>query len=162
MHREFMDLSASIREALAQGRALATHKKIALTVSLGSHPVAVHGDAEALRRLFFIVIDNAIKYTPDAGAVCIALAAENGFAVASVRDSGIGISGQDQPYIFDRFWRADKVRSRGMGGAGLGLSIARWIVERHNGTIQVQSKVGQGSVFSIKLPLASLPVAAKG
>jgi heavy metal sensor kinase len=162
MHREFMDLSTSIREALAQGRALATHKKIALTVSLGSHPVAVHGDAEALRRLFFIVIDNAIKYTPDAGAVCIALAAENGFAVASVRDSGIGISGQDQPYIFDRFWRADKVRSRGMGGAGLGLSIARWIVERHNGTIQVQSKVGQGSVFSIKLPLASLPVAAKG
>jgi heavy metal sensor kinase len=162
IHREFVDLSTTIREAVSQGRTLADDKNIELTSRLGSDPVAVYGDAEALRRLFFIIIDNAIKYTPQAGTIRVELTTTDGFAVASIRDSGIGIAEQDQPHIFDRFWRADKVRSRGMGGAGLGLSIARWIIERHNGTVQVESKVGQGSAFIVNLPCASIPVAAQG
>jgi signal transduction histidine kinase len=74
-----------------------------------------------------------------------------------VTDTGIGIARDDQQRIFDRFWRADKVRSRGSGGAGLGLSIARWIVERHQGTIEVKSEGGQGTTFTVQLPAAKLP-----
>src|SRR5215831_2007169 len=95
MDREFVDISTSIREAIEQGRALAAGKRIELTADLGSNAVAVYGDAEALRRLFFIIIDNAIKYTPEAGAICIHLETEDGFAVASIRDSGIGIAKED-------------------------------------------------------------------
>jgi signal transduction histidine kinase len=77
-------------------------------------------------------------------------------ATIRVTDSGIGISESDQPHIFDRFWRADKVRSRGVGGAGLGLSIARWIVDQHQGSVEVQSKPGQGSAFIVRIPLADV------
>jgi signal transduction histidine kinase len=118
--------------------------------------VAVYGDTEELRRLIFIIIDNAIKYTPEDGAISVHLETKDGFAVTSIRDSGIGIAEEDLPYIFDRFWRADKVRSRGMGGAGLGLSIARWIVDRHHGALELDSKVGQGSIFKVSLPLARI------
>src|SRR5439155_23824417 len=114
----------------------------------------VRGDAEALRRLFFILIDNAIKYTPGGGPVQVRLETVNGMVVGSVTDTGIGIAESDQSRIFDRFWRADKVRSRGMGGAGLGLSIARWITDRHQGTIEVESQPGRGSKFTVKIPLA--------
>jgi signal transduction histidine kinase len=110
--------------------------------------------------LFFILIDNAIKYTPEGGSVAVRLSASDGYAVASVTDSGIGIAPEDIPRIFDRFWRADKVRSRGMGGAGLGLSIARWIVTRHQGAIDVRSSPGKGTTFTVSLPLAVLPEAA--
>lgn len=157
LHRELVDVSTSIREAVTQGRALAAERNIRLKANLGSDPVAVYGDTDELRRLIFIIIDNAIKYTPEDGAISIHLETKDGFAVTSIRDSGIGIAEEDQPYIFDRFWRADKVRSRGMGGAGLGLSIARWIVDRHNGALKLESKVGQGSTFTVRLPLVRIP-----
>jgi len=70
-----------------------------------------------------------------------------------VSDSGIGIAKADQAHIFDRFWRADKTRSRSSGGVGLGLAIAHWIVERHHGTITVRSELGQGAVFEVRLPM---------
>jgi len=157
MHRELTDVSHSLRDALTQSRPLASAKKIDLSGDLGSEPVVVRGDDEALRRLFFILIDNAIKYTPEGGRVAVGLSTSNGRAVASVTDSGIGIAPEDEQHIFDRFWRADKVRSRGMGGAGLGLSIARWIISRHDGAINVSSAPGKGSTFTVSLPLASVP-----
>jgi signal transduction histidine kinase len=82
----------------------------------------------------------------------------NGFVRISVADTGIGIAEQDLPHVFDRFWRADKARSREQGGAGLGLSIAHWIVDMHHGTISVQSKLGGGSIFEVNLPLLEQPV----
>jgi len=83
----------------------------------------------------------------------VALEARDGVAFASVSDTGIGIAEEDVGHIFDRFWRADKARSREQGGAGLGLSIAKWIVEMHNGSIGVESKLGEGSRFWIRVPL---------
>jgi signal transduction histidine kinase len=159
MHRELTELSNCIRDAMTQGRTLAVEKRIEMIANHGSQPIVVNGDNEALRRLFFILIDNAIKYTAEGGSVEIRLASAGGFAVASITDSGIGIAEDDQRYIFDRFWRADKVRSRGMGGAGLGLSIARWIVAQHNGTIEVRSQLGRGSTFTVKLPIVAVPKA---
>jgi signal transduction histidine kinase len=87
----------------------------------------------------------------------ITLRSENGQAVCTVSDSGIGIAKEDQQHIFDRFWRADKVRSRGAGGAGLGLSIARWIVERHQGTLDVRSEIGEGTTFTVRLLIVAPP-----
>ncbi len=153
---ELTDVSTSIREAMEQARKLGAEKRIELTANLTSDPIVVRGDGEALRRLFFILIDNAIKYMPESGRVDVRLEASDGQAMIQVTDSGIGIAESDQPHIFDRFWRADKVRSRGVGGAGLGLSIARWIVNQHRGAVEVQSVLGHGSVFVVRIPLADI------
>ena len=153
LQHELTDLSTSIREALDQAGILAAAKKIELAAAFDG-PVVVRGDGEALRRLSFILIDNAIKYSPHGGRVQVGLKAVDGHAAISVCDTGIGISESDLPHVFDRFWRADKVRSRGTGGTGLGLSIARWIVEQHQGSIEVQSAPGQGSSFIVTIPLS--------
>jgi signal transduction histidine kinase len=107
------------------------------------------------------LIDNAAKYTPAGGSVAIRLEVRNGLAVASVSDTGIGIAKEDLAHIFDRFWRADKARSREQGGSGLGLSIAKWIVEMHRGSVEVKSELGRGSVFYLRFPLRHSNVAAK-
>jgi signal transduction histidine kinase len=118
LQHELADVSTSVREALEQGRSLAAEKRIELTSNLSSDAVVVRGDGGSLCRMFFILIDNAIKYTPEGGRVQVSLEALDGHATIRVTDSGIGILESDQPHIFDRFWRADKVRSRGVGGAG--------------------------------------------
>jgi len=107
-----------------------------------------------LRRLLLILIDNAVKYTPAAGSVSLAIARNGTHAEIQVRGTGIGICETDLPHIFDRFYRADKARSRELGGAGLGLSIGRWIANAHGGEITVESSAA-GSVFVVKLPVVS-------
>jgi signal transduction histidine kinase len=113
------------------------------------------GDAEAIRRLLVAVVDNAVKYTERGGRVEVTLFRENGHALISVADTGIGISEADLPHIFDRFYRADRVRSRAEGGAGLGLAIARWIAEAHRGSITCTSSHGFGSTFEIRVPITT-------
>jgi len=156
LQRELTDLSTAVRQAVESCRLPAEQKKIGLHTSLGEQPVAVIGDAEAMRRLFFILIDNAVKYTREGGQIEVRMEAESEHAIVSVTDTGIGIADTDLPYIFDRFWRADKVRSRGMGGAGLGLSIAKWIAERHQWSIHAGPAPGGGSRFNVTAPLADL------
>jgi heavy metal sensor kinase len=117
--------------------------------------VTVLGDEDRLKQLILNLVDNAIKYTPDGGTVTLGLSKENGTALVEIRDSGIGIPKEDLPRIFDRFYRVDKARSRAQGGSGLGLSIAKWIVRAHGGNIQVESEIGEGSVFYITLPVLS-------
>jgi heavy metal sensor kinase len=144
-----------LREACHQGSALAEAKQIGFEEHINGDSMWVRGDASSLRRLFLILIDNAVKYTPVNGHVAVSLRRNNGFAVAEVRDTGIGIAESDLPNVFERFYRADKARSRESGGVGLGLSIGRWITEVHAGTIEVQSAPGRGSVFQIRLPIAN-------
>jgi len=118
-----------------------------------SEPVTVPGDEVALRRLVWILVDNALKYTPARGVVVLRVCQAEGSGMIEVRDTGVGIGDQDLPFIFERFYRADKARNRDSGGAGLGLSIAKWIVDIHHGSIQVSSKPGEGSVFQVLLPM---------
>lgn len=148
-----VDAAGVVRSAAEQGERLARSRGVGFTLKLRNGAVPVHGDPEALRRALLILMDNAAKYTPEGGSVEVRLEARGGHAVAWVSDTGIGIAAADLPHIFDRFWRADKARSREQGGAGLGLSIAKWIVEMHGGTIACQSELGKGSVFEIKLPI---------
>jgi signal transduction histidine kinase len=105
-----------------------------------------------------ILLDNAFKYTPSPGSVHLSLEQNAEGAVITVQDSGPGIDEQDQPKIFERFYRVDKARSREQGGAGLGLAIAQWIVTQHRGSIAVDSRLGRGAVFRVELPLIEAPL----
>ena len=127
-----------------------------LRVEVPGDPVLVQGDRAALERLVLILVDNAVKYSPAPGRVIVSLRGSAGEAVVEVSDTGIGIAPEDLPRVFDRFYRADKTRSRDSGGAGLGLSIAKWIVETHAGRIAVQSSPGQGARAEVRLPAADL------
>ena len=123
----------------------------------------VMGDRTRLRQLFLNLITNAIKYTPRGGRVEVALSKRIDEATFTVRDTGIGIAAGDLPYIFERFWRADRARSRRAvteggaaerGGFGLGLAIAHYIAQAHGGSLTVQSRLGRGTAFTVSLPLA--------
>jgi signal transduction histidine kinase len=149
-----LNLSALCQDAANQAGELASGKGISISTNLGPAVVMVNGDEPALGRLLLILIDNAIKYTPPGGAVDLRLTTDRERAVIRIVDNGIGIAPGDLPHVFDRFWRADKVRTRAEGGSGLGLAIAKWIVERHRGEISASSQPGQGSMFTVELPLA--------
>ena len=154
------DICAIVRSASDQGEKLVRNRGSKCSAQIPEDPIWIQADAEALRRALLILIDNAAKYTPAGGSVAIRLEARNGLAVASVSDTGIGIAKEDLAHIFDRFWRADKARSREQGGAGLGLSIAKWIVETHRGSIDVKSELGRGSAFYLSVPLRHSNAAA--
>ena len=134
-------------EPVAQSRAIAMQCNHA-------DDVVVQGDAEWLKRLVLNLLDNAIKFTPNGGQVVVDVSRMGAVARLAVRDTGIGIDPEVQPRIFERFFRADPARSRGVEGVGLGLSLAKWIVDRHHGRIEVTSQPGQGSTFTISLPIA--------
>lgn len=129
---------------------LAVDKRISLTTDLV--PVTINADAMRMEQVVINLVENGIKYT-DAGSVKVSVYAENGEAVFSVTDTGIGIPQEALSHLFERFYRVDKARSRGTGGTGLGLSIVEKIVALHGGYIQVSSKPGQGSTFTVRLPL---------
>jgi two-component system OmpR family sensor kinase len=113
----------------------------------------IKGDELKLRRMLWNIVDNGIKYTQTGGRVEISSALENGDVRIEVKDTGVGIADADIKYVFDRFYRADRARSR-ENGTGLGLSISKWIAEAHKGAIEVESRISSGSLFSIKLPLS--------
>jgi two-component system, OmpR family, heavy metal sensor histidine kinase CusS len=155
LHFSPTNVAEVLREACHQGSALAEAKQVGFKEHINGDSLWIRGDASSLRRLFLILIDNAVKYTPANGRVEVSLHRNDGFAVAEVRDTGIGIAESDLPSVFERFYRADKARSRESGGVGLGLSIGRWITEVHAGTIEVRSTPGRGSIFQVRLPIAN-------
>jgi signal transduction histidine kinase len=120
-------------------------------------PLSVVGDEEQLYRLVSNLIINAIQYTPTGGQVTVVLSRSDDQALIEIQDTGIGIAPEEQRRIFDRFYRVNSDRSRNTGGSGLGLAIAKAIVQAHQGSLQVQSVLGKGSTFAVRLPLEVAP-----
>jgi len=148
-----LDLTEVIRSAAAQGELMAKERNQTLQVEIGSGAMWIDGNRDALQRLFLILLDNATKYTPDAGVVTLRSTSHARIACVEVADTGIGIDPIDITHLFERFYRADKARSRDRGGVGLGLAIGQWIATAHGGKIEVASTPGEGSIFSVRLPL---------
>jgi heavy metal sensor kinase len=140
-----------IAECCRSVQALAAARSIELECHAGED-VSFRGDEDLLRRLVINLLDNAIRYTPAGGRVSASLVAEGPRLRIAISDTGQGIAPEARPHIFDRFYRADKSRSREDGGFGLGLAIAKWIAESHRGTIDLASRPGAGTTFTITLP----------
>jgi heavy metal sensor kinase len=151
--KEAVKLNEVVADCARAAQVLATQKGLRLNVQAPLPQVSVSGDDEMLKRMLLNLLDNAVKYTPAGGEISVVLGSRNGNALITVSDTGIGIPAADQPRIFDRFYRVDRARSRALGGAGLGLSIARWIVEGHGGSLSVESMPDRGSAFTVELPL---------
>jgi heavy metal sensor kinase len=149
-------LLADMSDSLA---ALCAARNLEFQLDLGERTASVTGDRAALSRLVFIVMDNAVHYTPPPGLVSLSLRCDDRTAVVDVTDTGIGVGAEDMPHVFDRFYRADRARSRDSGGSGLGLSIAKWIAERHGGSIGIKSAPGLGCRVRVELP-CSTPAAS--
>lgn len=147
---EKIQLSELLQEIYQDILVLSMKKNITVQMEISDN-ITINGNKELLLRLLWNITDNAIKYNKPNGTVAIKLYQSDSQVIIEVKDSGIGIPETDIPKIFDRFYRVDKSRSRGLGGSGLGLSICRWIAELHNGEISVESKEQIGSVFSIKI-----------
>jgi heavy metal sensor kinase len=148
---EMVDIADLVASAVEQVRPAARQRNVALDLAPGP-PVTLRADEDLLLQLLLNLLDNALKYTPAAGDVSAGWTADSAFVDLWVRDTGAGIAVEHLPHIFDRFYRADKSRSRAGGGAGLGLSICRWIAEAHGGSISVESTPGQGSTFTARFP----------
>jgi heavy metal sensor kinase len=148
-----VDLREIVMRAAGEWRTVAGFRTLGFTETATGGDLRVAGDKTALLQLLNILLDNAVKYTPAPGRVSLSLEERGDWAVLKVCDSGIGIAPDDQTRIFERFYRADKARSRELGGAGLGLAIALWIVQQHHGSIAVESTLGKGSTFEVHLPL---------
>jgi signal transduction histidine kinase len=149
---EPVDLGAAVAEASDDFVVPAETRDIVLDRAIAPG-VVVTGDREALKRVVANLLDNAVRLAPAGSRIRLATGSEGDRAWIAVADEGPGISPEDQPHVFDRFWRADKARARSDGGTGLGLAIVRQVVEAHGGEVRLHSKVGVGSSFVVWLPI---------
>ena len=150
IRRESVELDRVVLEVIGEARHLARGQRMEVT---HVEPVLVRGDSDRLKQLFLNLVENAIKYTPPTGHIRVAIAKRERKAVVEIRDTGVGISADDLPRVFERFFRADPARSRDPGGSGLGLSIAQWVAAEHAGSIEVASRLGEGTTVTVRLPI---------
>ncbi|MGH9939429.1 MAG: sensor histidine kinase, partial [Blastocatellia bacterium] len=146
------DLAELAATTTEQMRLLAEDKRIRLECKANGR-VEIAGDRARLKQVVVNLVDNAIKYTPEGGAVVVVVSANDGRAEVLVEDNGVGVPSDALPHLFERFYCVDKARSRQMGGAGLGLAIVKSIVAAHGGQVEVESAEGKGSRFIVELPL---------
>jgi signal transduction histidine kinase len=119
---------------------------------MAPRPATVDADEDRLAQILTNLLDNALRHTPPGGRVALRTYGAGNDLVLEVRDTGSGILPEEQPYVFERFWRGDRSRSRESGGSGLGLAIVRQLVMLHGGTVEVESQPGQGSTFRVIIP----------
>jgi two-component system, OmpR family, phosphate regulon sensor histidine kinase PhoR len=151
---ENLDLNKQLSEAVTMVEASASEKNITLDLKADNANTIIPGDIYRLKQVFINLLSNAIAYTPNGGAVSVEINNQTEDAIVLVKDTGIGIDKSEISRIFERFYRVDKARSRNSGGTGLGLAIVKHIMEAHKGTIEVQSEVGKGTVFTLKFKKA--------
>ncbi|MEK6407312.1 MAG: ATP-binding protein [Acidobacteriota bacterium] len=144
-------LNDLVEECCKSASVLAVRDGVSLTFD-PTPDIAFRGDEVLVRRMLLNLLDNALKYTPSGGSISVRLAVEAANVKIIVSDTGIGIPADSAPHIFERFYRVDKARSRVDGGSGLGLAIARWVAEAHKGSIDLTSRPGHGSKFTVSLP----------
>jgi two-component system phosphate regulon sensor histidine kinase PhoR len=148
------ELAAVVREVARDLQPLADRQQVSLCTGLPDGPVWVAAERESLRQVVSNLVDNAIKYTPAGGSVTVGLGRNGARAALDVTDTGIGLGEPDQQRVFERFYRVDPARSSELGGTGLGLSIVKNTVQGLGGEVGVRSRLGQGSTFWVRLPLA--------
>jgi two-component system sensor histidine kinase CiaH len=146
-----LDLNAVLRQVFEQFEELATYQEKQLTLNISEKPMVILGDKERIHQVLVIFLDNALKFTGEDGEITISGHQEGNSIVIEIKDNGIGIKPEYLPRVFDRFFQADPSRT-GREGTGLGLSIAKWIIEKHRGRLSVDSKVGQGTQFTLVFP----------
>lgn len=149
-----IDLLPILRESASNWKQVASLRNLQFDEHLNGQRLPVMADENALRRVVDILLDNALKYTPASGKVTLSAEEKGNRVLVTIEDTGVGIAPEDQSRIFERFYRADKARNRELGGAGLGLAIAQWIVQLHKGDITVNSELGKGSTFRVDIPTA--------
>jgi two-component system phosphate regulon sensor histidine kinase PhoR len=150
-----VDLQQIVQRVCANLQAVAQSHQVMLDLDTKGQPIMLLGDENALGQMVTNLIDNAIKYTPAMGHVHVVIKVDASTTLLSIKDDGIGIDEANQERIFERFYRVDKARSQSLGGTGLGLAIVKHIVQSHKGSLQLKSKLNQGSTFLVKIPLAS-------
>lgn len=146
------DLVTIVTDALHEGEILARAKGISITADYRIDPVWITADAQRLKQAFLIVLDNAIKYSPRGRSVTLIMTAEDGHARIAIRDKGLGIPAEEIPKVFERFYRGRSPKASRQPGSGLGLSIAKWLVEKHQGEIELTSEVGAFTEVRISIP----------
>lgn len=146
-----VQLDSIVEEACKHAQILGDEKKLEIVLAY-VEPVEIYGNAVRLRQMIWNLLHNGIKYTPAGGKIKVSLEDKDNGALLTVEDNGIGIPEKQLPFIFDRFYRVDKARSKSEGGSGLGLSICKHIVESHKGRIEVESQVDAGTKFKISFP----------
>jgi signal transduction histidine kinase len=149
-----LTLEPLIRDVLAELSILFDERRITLLFQSQSVP-DVQGDAQWIKQALINLLDNALRYTPSGGTVTVRLQAFDGWIAVIVEDTGHGIEPEHLPHLFERFYRTDWARAKDSGGTGLGLPIVKEIVDAHGGTVGVTSHVNKGSIFTLRLPIAT-------
>ena len=150
LQKQTVDLRAQLRQVIQIMEWRLTEKELA--VRLHVEEITLQADSNLLYQVWMNLVSNAIKYTPQGGTITLTAAAANGVCTVKVEDTGEGISAAELPMIFDRFYKADRARTRDSNSSGLGLAIAKKIIETHNGAIEASSIVGEGTTFTVTLP----------
>ena len=151
LRRAPVELDRVLMDVVGEARHFANGQRLEIDAL---EPSTIAGDADRIKQLLLILVDNAVKYTPHGGRVILGLKRDGDAAAFGVRDTGIGIPREELSRVFERFYRADPARTRDPGGTGLGLPIARWIADQHGGTIELESEHGRGTIATVRLPLA--------
>ncbi|HTU48949.1 MAG TPA: HAMP domain-containing sensor histidine kinase [Acidobacteriaceae bacterium] len=157
LNYEMVDVGRLVRRVGEKWNPAMRQAMLEFHVETCSAPVLIRADLASIQRLLDILLENATRYTPPGGSITLRATADTEQVLLEVRDSGIGISGEHLPRLFQRFYRVDSVRSRQVGGAGLGLALAKWIADQHQATLIVESEIGVGTCFRISIEQQRCP-----